>query len=160
MISFIPWDAFFGGMLLGASAIILMLGIGRVAGISGIVSRLLPSRKNKSLESGSESSSDTRIEKTEKHWRLAFVVGMVVSGWLLIPTGYQLPQLEEINFAVVIIAGLLVGFGTKVANGCTSGHGIVGMARLSKRSIVATCVFMGVAMATVLVKNMIGLGAQ
>ncbi|QPK06992.1 YeeE/YedE family protein [Vibrio kanaloae] len=157
--SFIPWDAFFGGMLLGASAIILMLGIGRVAGISGIVSRLLPSRKNKSLESGSESSSDTRIEKTEKHWRLAFVVGMVVSGWLLIPTGYQLPQLEEINFVVVIIAGLLVGFGTKVANGCTSGHGIVGMARLSKRSIVATCVFMGVAMTTVLVKNMIGLGA-
>ncbi len=157
--SLIPWDAFFGGMLLGASVIILMLGIGRVAGISGIVSRLLPSRKNKSSISGSESSSDTRIEKTEKHWRLAFVVGMVVSGWLLIPTGYQLPQLEEINFAVVIIAGLLVGFGTKVANGCTSGHGIVGMARLSKRSIVATCVFMGVAMATVLVKNLIGLGA-
>ncbi|WP_081090481.1 YeeE/YedE family protein [Vibrio splendidus] len=157
--SFIPWDAFFGGMLLGASAIILMLGIGRVAGISGIVSRLLPSRKNKSLESGSESSSDTRIEKTEKHWRIAFIVGMVVSGWLLIPTGYQLPQLEDINFAVVIIAGLLVGFGTKVANGCTSGHGIVGMARLSKRSIVATCVFMGVAIATVLVKNLIGLGA-
>ncbi|WP_420918649.1 YeeE/YedE family protein [Vibrio coralliirubri] len=157
--SLIPWDAFFGGMLLGASAIILMLGIGRVAGISGIVSRLLPSKKQKRLESGSESSSDFRIEKTEKHWRLAFVVGMVVSGWLLIPTGYQLPQLEEINFAVVIIAGLLVGFGTKVANGCTSGHGIVGMARLSKRSIVATCVFMGVAMATVLVKNLIGLGA-
>ncbi|MCK8078132.1 YeeE/YedE family protein [Vibrio sp. 1CM2L] len=157
--SLIPWDAFFGGMLLGASAIILMLGIGRVAGISGIVSRLLPSKKQKRLESGSESSSDTRIEKTEKHWRLAFVVGMIVSGWLLIPTGYQLPQLEEINFAVVIIAGLLVGFGTKVANGCTSGHGIVGMARLSKRSIVATCVFMGVAMATVLVKNLIGLGA-
>ncbi|CAK2170053.1 putative membrane protein [Vibrio crassostreae] len=159
MISLIPWDAFFGGTLLGASAIILMLGIGRVAGISGIVSRLLPSKKQKRLESGSESSSDTRIEKTEKHWRLAFVVGMIVSGWLLIPTGYQLPQLEEINFAVVIIAGLLVGFGTKVANGCTSGHGIVGMARLSKRSIVATCVFMGVAMATVLVKNLIGLGA-
>ncbi|MEZ8039184.1 YeeE/YedE family protein [Vibrio sp. 1F263] len=157
--SLIPWDAFFGGMLLGASAIILMLGIGRVAGISGIVGRLLPSRKNKRLESGSESNSDSSIEKTEKHWRLAFVVGMVASGWLLIPTGYQLPQLEEINFAVVIIAGLLVGFGTKMANGCTSGHGIVGMARLSKRSIVATCVFMGVAMATVLVKNLIGLGA-
>lgn len=157
--SLIPWDAFFGGTLLGASAIILMLGIGRVAGISGIVSRLLPSRNNKRLESGSESSSETSIEKTEKHWRLAFVVGMVASGWLLIPTGYQLPQLEEINFAVVIIAGLLVGFGTKMANGCTSGHGIVGMARLSKRSIVATCVFMGVAMATVLVKNLIGLGA-
>ncbi|MEZ8378443.1 YeeE/YedE family protein [Vibrio splendidus] len=157
--SLIPWDAFFGGMLLGASAIVLMLGIGRVAGISGIVSRLLPSRNNKRLESGSESRSDTNIEKTEKHWRLAFVAGMVASGWLLIPTSYQLPQLEEINFAVVIIAGLLVGFGTKMANGCTSGHGIVGMARLSKRSIVATCVFMGVAMATVLVKNLIGLGA-
>ncbi|PTO67996.1 YeeE/YedE family protein [Vibrio splendidus] len=157
--SLIPWDAFFGGMLLGASAIILMLGIGRVAGISGIVSRLLPSRNNKRLESGSESRLDTNTEKTEKHWRLAFVVGMVASGWLLIPTGYQLPQVEEINFAVVIIAGLLVGFGTKMANGCTSGHGIVGMARLSKRSIVATCVFMGVAMTTVLVKNLIGLGA-
>ncbi|MEZ8384540.1 YeeE/YedE family protein, partial [Vibrio splendidus] len=115
--SLIPWDALFGGMLLGASAIILMLGIGRVAGISGIVGRLLPSRNNKRLESGSESRSDTNTEKTEKHWRLAFVVGMVASGWLLIPTGYQLPQLEEINFAVVIIAGLLVGFGTKMANG-------------------------------------------
>ncbi|CAK1716042.1 YeeE/YedE family protein [Vibrio crassostreae] len=159
MVSLIPWDAFFGGMLLGASAIVLMLGIGRVAGISGIVSRLLPSRKNKSLESGSESSSDARIEKTEKHWRLAFVVGMVASGWVLIPTGYQLPQLEEMNLLVVVIAGLLVGFGTKTANGCTSGHGIVGMARLSKRSIIATCVFMGVAIATVLIKNLIGLGA-
>ncbi|MEZ8044075.1 YeeE/YedE family protein [Vibrio sp. 10N.237.312.C02] len=157
--SLIPWNALFGGMLLGASAIILMLGIGRVAGISGIVGHLLPSRKNKRLESGSESNSDSSIEKTEKHWRLAFVVGMVVSGWLLIPTGYQLPQLEEINFAVVIIAGLLVGFGTKMANGCTSGHGIVGMARLSKRSIIATCVFMGVAIVTVLAKNLIGLGA-
>ncbi|MEZ9399554.1 YeeE/YedE family protein [Vibrio splendidus] len=159
MMSLIPWDAFFGGMLLGASAIILMLGIGRVAGISGIVSRLLPSRKNKRLELGSESGLDTNIEKTEKHWRIAFVVGMVASGWLLIPTGYQLPQLGEMNFVLVIIAGLLVGFGTKTANGCTSGHGIVGMARLSKRSIVATCVFMGVAVATVLVKNLIGLGA-
>ncbi|WP_135381436.1 YeeE/YedE family protein [Vibrio tasmaniensis] len=151
--SLIPWDALFGGMLLGASAIILMLGIGRVAGISGIVGRLLP------VGTSNKESKDTDTEKTEKHWRLAFVVGMVVSGWLLIPTGYQLPQLEEINFAVVIIAGLLVGFGTKMANGCTSGHGIVGMARLSKRSIIATCVFMGVAIVTVLAKNLIGLGA-
>ena len=157
--SLIPWDALFGGMLLGASAIILMLGIGRVAGISGIVSRLLPLASKRTGDKVSESASSTNIEKTEKHWRLAFVVGMVVSGWLLIPTGYQLPQLEEINFAVVIIAGLLVGFGTKMANGCTSGHGIVGMARLSKRSIVATCVFMGVAIVTVFIKNLIGLGA-
>ncbi|CAK3894669.1 MULTISPECIES: YeeE/YedE family protein [Vibrio] len=153
MVSFIPWDAFFGGMLLGVSAIVLMLGIGRVAGISGIVSRLLPVRTS------NKESKDTDAEKTEKHWRIAFVVGMVVSGWLLIPTGYQLPQLEEMNLLVVVIAGLLVGFGTKTANGCTSGHGIVGMARLSKRSIIATCVFMGVAIATVLIKNLIGLGA-
>ncbi|TKF71869.1 YeeE/YedE family protein [Vibrio sp. F13] len=153
MLSLIPWDAFFGGMLLGVSAIVLMLGIGRVAGISGIVSRLLPTG------SSNKERKDADTANTEKHWRIAFVVGMVASGWLLIPTGYQLPQLEEMNLALVIIAGLLVGFGTKTANGCTSGHGIVGMARLSKRSIVATCVFMGVAMATVLVKNMIGLGA-
>lgn len=157
--SLIPWDALFGGMLLGASAIILMLGIGRVAGISGIVSRLLPLGSNDSASKASQSGLDNNIEKTEKRWRIAFVVGMIVSGWLLITTGYQLPQLEEMNFVLVIIAGLLVGFGTKTANGCTSGHGIVGMARLSKRSIVATCVFMGVAIVTVFIKNLIGLGA-
>ncbi|OED65973.1 hypothetical protein A143_22060 [Vibrio splendidus ZS-139] len=155
----IPWDALFGGMLLGASAIILMLGIGRVAGISGIVSRLLPSGSNNSASKASQSGTGNNVEKTEKHWRIAFVVGMIISGWLLIPTGYQLPQLEEMNFVLVIIAGLLVGFGTKTANGCTSGHGIVGMARLSKRSIVATCVFMGVAIVTVFIKNLISLGA-
>ncbi|MFS1859577.1 YeeE/YedE family protein [Vibrio lentus] len=157
--SLIPWDALFGGMLLGASAIILMLGIGRVVGISGIVSRLLPLGSDNIASQASQADSDSDIERTEKHWRIAFVVGMVVSGWLLIPTGYQLPQLEEMNLALVIIAGLLVGFGTKTANGCTSGHGIVGMARLSKRSIVATCVFMGVAIVTVFIKNLIGLGA-
>nr|WP_228006077.1 MULTISPECIES: YeeE/YedE family protein [Vibrio] len=149
----IPWDAFFGGMLLGVSAIVLMLGIGRVAGISGIVSRLLPTGTS------NKERKDADTANTEKHWRIAFVVGMVASGWLLIPTGYQLPQLEEMNLALVIIAGLLVGFGTKTANGCTSGHGIVGMARLSKRSIVATCVFMGVAIVTVFIKNLTGLGA-
>ncbi|WP_102277629.1 YeeE/YedE family protein [Vibrio cyclitrophicus] len=153
MLSLIPWDAFFGGMLLGVSAIVLMLGIGRVAGISGIVSRLLPTGTS------NKERKDADTANTEKHWRIAFVVGMVESGWLLIPTGYQLPQLEEMNLALVIIAGLLVGFGTKTANGCTSGHGIVGMARLSKRSIVATCVFMGVAIVTVFIKNLTGLGA-
>ncbi|MEZ8646777.1 YeeE/YedE family protein [Vibrio cyclitrophicus] len=153
MLSLIPWDAFFGGMLLGVSAIVLMLGIGRVAGISGIVSRLLPTGTS------NKERKDADTANTEKHWRIAFVVGMVASGWLLIPTGYQLPQLEEMNLDLVIIAGLLVGFGTKTANGCTSGHGIVGMARLSKRSIVATCVFMGVAIVTVFIKNLTGLGA-
>jgi|TARA_B100001059_G_scaffold150388_1_gene150255 uncharacterized membrane protein YedE/YeeE len=153
VLSLIPWDAFFGGMLLGVSAIVLMLGIGRVAGISGIVSRLLPTGTS------NKERKDADTANTEKHWRIAFVVGMVASGWLLIPTGYQLPQLEEMNLALVIIAGLLVGFGTKTANGCTSGHGIVGMARLSKRSIVATCVFMGVAIVTVFIKNLTGLGA-
>ena len=153
MLSLIPWDAFFGGMLLGVSAIVLMLGIGRVAGISGIVSRLLP------VGTSNKESEGVDTDKIDKHWRIAFVVGMVVSGWLLIPTGYQLPQLEEMNLLVVVIAGLLVGFGTKTANGCTSGHGIVGMARLSKRSIIATCVFMGAAIVTVLIKNRIGLGA-
>ncbi|CAK1836809.1 YeeE/YedE family protein [Vibrio crassostreae] len=153
MLSLIPWDAFFGGMLLGVSAIVLMLGIGRVAGISGIVSRLLP------VGTSNKESEGVDTDKTDKHWRIAFVVGMVVSGWLLIPTGYQLPQLEEMNLLLVVIAGLLVGFGTKAANGCTSGHGIVGIARLSKRSIIATCVFMGVAITTVLIKKLMGLGA-
>ncbi|MEZ9468841.1 YeeE/YedE family protein [Vibrio lentus] len=106
--SLIPWDALFGGMLLGASAIILMLGTGRVAGISGIVSRLLPLGSDNNASKASQVGSDNNVEKTEKHWRIAFVVGM---------------------------------------------------ARLSKRSIVATCVFMGVAIVTVFIKNLIGLGA-
>ncbi|MGF1714506.1 YeeE/YedE family protein [Photobacterium chitinilyticum] len=131
----IPWDALFGGGLLGLSASLLLLLNGRIAGISGIVSGLL------------------KPENGEVLWRVLFVIGMVFSALLAPKLGFELPQsLPVSSFFWVGIAGLLVGIGTKIGNGCTSGHGICGMGRLSGRSIVATCVFMAVAVATVFVR--------
>lgn len=131
----IPWDALAGGMLLGISASGLLLLNGRIAGISGIVSGLLASKQG------------------EVSWRLLFVIGMMASGLLAPVVGFTLPEtLPVSSFFWVGLAGLLVGVGTKIGNGCTSGHGICGMGRLSKRSIVATCIFMAVAIATVFVR--------
>ncbi|MBC7002234.1 YeeE/YedE family protein [Photobacterium sp. BZF1] len=131
----IPWDALVGGILLGISASGLLLLNGRIAGISGIVSGLLTPKQG------------------EVSWRLLFVIGMLASGLLAPAVGFTLPEtLPVSSFFWVGLAGLLVGIGTKVGNGCTSGHGICGMGRLSKRSIVATCIFMAVAIATVFVR--------
>ncbi|MGF1712701.1 YeeE/YedE family protein [Vibrio kagoshimensis] len=138
MIHTIPWHALVGGMLLGVSATILLLFIGRVAGISGIVSGLL------------------NPVKGESGWRITFIVGMIVSVFILQPFGVELPVIDNSNLFIVAIAGLLVGFGTKISNGCTSGHGIVGLARFSKRSIVATLTFMAFAALTVLVTKVTG----
>lgn len=124
----IPWLSLFGGMILGVSASLLMLFNGKVAGISGIVSGAL--------------------FNPDRFWRLLFVAGMVVGGFL----ASLWVDTSTINMVtsptLVIIAGFLVGVGTALGNGCTSGHGICGMGRLSKRSIVATGVFMSVAMLT------------
>ena len=131
----IPWDALAGGVLLGISASGLLLLNGRIAGISGIVSGLLTPKQG------------------EVSWRLLFVIGMMASGLLAPVVGFTLPEtLPVSSFFWVGLAGLLVGVGTKIGNGCTSGHGICGMGRLSKRSIVATCIFMAVAIATVFVR--------
>lgn len=131
----IPWDALFGGMLLGLSAGLLLLVNGRIAGISGIVSGLLKPVNGEFL------------------WRVLFVLGMISSGIFAPLLGFELPEsLPVSSFFWVGLAGLLVGIGTKIGNGCTSGHGICGMGRLSGRSITATCVFMVVAIATVFVR--------
>ena len=131
----IPWDALFGGMLLGLSASLLLMFSGRVAGISGIVSGLLKPVRGEVL------------------WRVLFVIGMISSSLLAAQIGFELPEVLPVSsFFWVGTAGLLVGIGTKIGNGCTSGHGICGMGRLSGRSIVATCVFMAVAIATVFVR--------
>lgn len=127
-----------GGGLIGAAAVILYWFIGRIMGVSGITSRLLA--------------------KTDKDywWRLAFVFGLVSGGFV-----YQLrfPVKVVINASdwELITAGLLVGFGTVMGNGCTSGHGICGIARLSTRSIIATIVFMVTGVFTVWVKKILGL---
>ena len=134
----IPWASLFGGMLLGLSAIVLMLFSGKVAGISGVVGGLLTPKKN------------------ETSWRAAFLVGIILSILVVAPFGFSLPDVSDNNIFVVILAGLLVGFGTRLGNGCTSGHGIVGMGRFSKRSIYATCAFMASAMLMVLIRRLLG----
>ncbi|WP_261818199.1 YeeE/YedE family protein [Vibrio gallicus] len=128
----IPWDSLLGGMLLGVSASLLLLFNGKIAGISGIVSGIISSVKD------------------ERIWRGLFVVGMVLGGLSgVVVFGADIPKNYDTNLAMLLVAGLLVGLGTTLGNGCTSGHGICGIGRFSIRSIVATCVFMLVAGVTV-----------
>lgn len=124
----IDWQAFtpislVGGLLLGASTVILLLGIGRIAGISGIVSSVL---KPKHIEM----------------WQVLFIAGLIFSP-LLYSLARPLADIEiTTSLPLLIGAGLLVGFGTRLGSGCTSGHGICGNARLSPRSMAATITFM------------------
>jgi uncharacterized membrane protein YedE/YeeE len=128
---FTPISAACGGVLIGVSAAVLWLFAGRIAGISGIVGGALSPR-----------ASDIG-------WRVAFILGLVSAPVLYRLIGGALPEIEiSSSWAVIIAAGLLVGFGTRLGSGCTSGHGVCGMARLSKRSIAATAIFMATAFIT------------
>ena len=136
MANFTPVSAAIGGGLIGLSAVLLMLLTGRIAGISGILGGLL----------------DWRAD--DKDWRIAFIAGLILAplmaGWM----GYGMPAPKlPASWSVIIAAGLLVGFGTRLGGGCTSGHGICGVARLSTRSITATIIFMLTAIATVAVTH-------
>jgi uncharacterized membrane protein YedE/YeeE len=128
IVPFDPISAAIGGALIGLAVTLLMLLNGRLAGISGVMGDL--------LEPGT----------LFKGWRVAFLVGLIAAPFLAKAAGYaySAPQMPE-SWVVVIAAGLLVGVGTRLSNGCTSGHGVCGIARLSPRSIVATIVFMIVA---------------
>ncbi|EIU6819143.1 YeeE/YedE family protein [Vibrio parahaemolyticus] len=135
MLNVIPWESLFGGILLGISATILLLVNGKIAGISGIMNGIMSPKKG------------------DYSWRLLFAVGMIAGGLIsVLMLGVAVPSTVNLSLGMVIAAGLLVGIGTRLGNGCTSGHGICGMGRLSKRSIVATCVFMAVAGLTVFVR--------
>ncbi|HFN0890723.1 TPA: YeeE/YedE family protein [Vibrio parahaemolyticus] len=135
MLNVIPWESLFGGILLGISATILLLVKGKIAGISGIMNGIMSPKKG------------------DYSWRLLFAVGMIAGGLIsVLMLGVAVPSTANLSLGMVIAAGLLVGIGTRLGNGCTSGHGICGMGRLSKRSIVATCVFMAVAGLTVFVR--------
>lgn len=131
MIEFTPISALVGGAILGLASVILLVFNGRIAGISGIMSGAL------SMTSG------------DRLWRILFIVGLVAGGYI-----YQLvtsePLITREGFSVVqlIVAGLLVGFGTRLGSGCTSGHGVCGIARLSPRSLVATLTFLSTGMLT------------
>ena len=132
MANFTPVSAAIGGILIGLSAVLLMLSTGRIAGISGIFSGLL------------------NLRGEDKGWRIAFIAGLILAPVIAGVVGHGMtPPRLPASWAVIIAAGLLVGFGTRLGGGCTSGHGICGIARLSPRSIAATVVFMVTAIVTV-----------
>ncbi len=126
---FTPLSALGGGALIGLAAVLLILGSGRILGMSGITTAML--------------SQLPRLS-----WQLVFVAGMAVATWgyALVP-GFPTLTLEASPLHI-IIAGVLVGFGTRLGSGCTSGHGVCGISRLSKRSLVATLTFMASGIAT------------
>jgi len=140
MDNFTPVSALIGGAIIGLSAAVLWLGIGRVAGISGIVGNLWTARM------------------AELGWRVAFLIGLVAAPLLWRLAGGPMPEVTlSASPLLVAASGLLVGIGTRLGGGCTSGHGICGIARLSKRSIVATATFMGSAVVVVFVaRHVIG----
>jgi uncharacterized membrane protein YedE/YeeE len=136
MAKFTPVSAAIGGGLIGLSAVLLMLLTGRIAGISGIFGGLLD------LKSG------------DKDWRVAFIAGLILEPLLAVWLVYGMPSPKlPASWTVIVAAGLLVGFGTRLGGGCTSGHGICGVARLSVRSIAATIIFMLAAIATVAITH-------
>ena len=138
--SFTPIASAAGGALIGLSAVLLMALKGRIAGVSGIASRLLPP-----------------YEDSELAGRLAFVAGLVAAPVLVwLATGNIPAQSIEAETPVLVIAGLLVGFGSVWGNGCTSGHGVCGLSRLSVRSLVATAIFMATAAVTVFLVRHVG----
>jgi uncharacterized protein len=135
MTEFTPLASLAGGALIGLSAVLLMAFEGRIAGISGIAGRLLPPYEDAGFRS-----------------RLAFVIGLIAAPLAYgFATGAPVTQTVSSNVALMVAAGLLVGFGSVYGNGCTSGHGVCGLSRLSARSLVATIVFMATAFVTVFV---------
>lgn len=140
MESFTPFSALIGGALIGLAAVVLLATSGRVAGISGI------------LAGAVSRSSDGRS------WRLAFLIGLLLGCALVSRIGGGAVPVQMIaGTPALVVAGLLVGFGTRMANGCTSGHAVCGIARLSSRSIAATLTFMASGGLTVfLVRHVIG----
>jgi uncharacterized membrane protein YedE/YeeE len=131
--SFTPIASLVGGALIGVSAVLLMWATGRIAGVSGIAARLFPP-----------------YEDREFAGRFAFVAGLVAAPVLArLVTGSLPAQTIEVGTTVLIVGGLLTGFGSVWGSGCTSGHGVCGLSRLSVRSLVATMTFMATGMATV-----------
>ena len=128
---FTPWSSLAGGLMIGAAAAMLVLLNGRIAGVSGIIGGVL------------------RPAVGDMAWRFAFIIGLLVA-----PAVYRLvaspsPPTIEASYPVLLLAGLLVGAGTRYGSGCTSGHGVCGLSRLSPRSLAATLAFMGAGFATV-----------
>ncbi|HEX2520455.1 MAG TPA: YeeE/YedE family protein [Castellaniella sp.] len=138
--AFTPWSALGGGILIGLAAALYVLLNGRIAGVSGVLGGLL------------------RPRPTEVAWRLAFVAGLVATPSLFWLTGHPQSIPIDTGYGALILAGLLVGAGTRFGSGCTSGHGVCGLSRLSPRSLVATVAFMAAGFVTVfVVRHVLGI---
>jgi uncharacterized membrane protein YedE/YeeE len=133
---FTPWSSLSGGILLGVASALFILINGRILGISGILGGLLPPKLG------------------DTSWRIAFLLGMFAAPTVfhaVVPAEYiNAPRIEATEW-MIVVAGLLVGIGTRYASGCTSGHGVCGLSRLSPRSLIATASFMGAGFVTVFV---------
>jgi len=131
IVNFTPFPAFIGGAIIGLAVVLFFIGNGRLAGVSGIANNFLTSKKN-------------RIDN------LLFLIGLVIGPIIFsIFINNEIPFLIKDSFPLIIFGGLLVGIGTRVSGGCTSGHGICGIGRFSLRSIVATITFILTGIATV-----------
>ena len=137
--NFTPWTSLIGGLIIGLATVLFLMFNGRIAGISGIVGGLLNPKKGDIL------------------WRIAFVAGLVLSP-LIFGLVFSMPKVQiEASYPLLIVAGLLVGIGTRYGSGCTSGHGVCGLSRRSPRSIVATLAFMLAGFVTVyIIRHLIG----
>ena len=139
MLESIPSQALLGGILIGISAALLLAFNGRIAGISGILYNVL----------------FNPLSGSERGWRMAFLVGLIGGGYLMLPVGFELRQ--GYSPILLIISGLAVGIGTRIGNGCTSGHGVCGIGLVAGRSMVATATFMVSGIITVsILRNFIG----
>ncbi|MEC3764079.1 YeeE/YedE family protein [Cupriavidus sp. SS-3] len=132
---FTPWLSLAGGLVIGLATALMMLGLGRIAGISGIVGGVL------------------RLPQGDTAWRAAFVIGLLLSPWLAFAFDAMPAARIDAGWTEVLVAGLLVGVGTRYAGGCTSGHGVCGLSRGSVRSLAATVTFMAAGFLTVLVQR-------
>ena len=139
--AFTPVTSFGGGLLIGLGAVLLMLGLGRIFGATGVLSGAI--------------FAESREEMT---WRLALIAGMVVAPVLIFAVTGTMPELAvPVSPAMIAVGGVIVGLGASLGSGCTSGHGVCGLSRLSIRSLVAVPIFMATAAITVfLVRHVFG----
>ena len=142
---FTPWASLFGGVLIGVSAVMVMVLFGRIAGIAGIARGAL------GMEGGMANAGDWG-------WRLAFVAGLIAAPLVHGLAVGPVDQTVSANLPMMALAGLLVGAGTAIGSGCTSGHGVCGLARLSTRSLAAVATFMAAAGVTVFLIRHVILG--
>ena len=136
---FTPWGSLAGGVLIGLSAVMVMGLFGRIAGISGITGGFLGA------------VLPMRGAPRDRDWRVAFLLGLIAAPLLVMLPGGTVSQSVPENLGGMAIAGLLVGLGTALGSGCTSGHGVCGLARLSRRSLAAVMTFMAAGFVTVFI---------